>query len=313
MAIDPQLLGLLSMMREAGFPEIGSVPAEELQAIMTRRQMPVVTEVKTVRDFEIPAEGRAIGARLYLPCDDPAGLIVNFHGGGWVLGNLNSTDATMRLIANQTQCAIVSVDYRLAPQHPFPAAVNDAICAVDWVAANMAPLIGKSGAPLIVMGDSAGGNLAAVAVQQARDHGGPAIALQVLIYPATENDIDSPAMTAFVPPFLTRENMVWFFAQYAAPDGADPRFAPGKATNLRGLPPTVIVTAEYDLLTAEGKLYGDKLRAAGVEVTNLHYDGAIHGFFSMASMLPIGQRAIADISACISRVAAKPLEPAVPV
>ena len=305
MAVDPQLLGLLALMREAGFPEIGSIPAEELQAMMALRPLVVVTEVETVRDFEIPSDGHAIGARLYLPCDEPLGLIVNFHGGGWVVGNLNTTDASIRLIANQTKCAVVSVDYRLAPQHRFPAGVEDATRAVEWVAQNAAQLIGRTDAPLIVMGDSAGGNLAAVAAQHARDHGGPKIALQVLIYPVTESDPDSAAMSAFVPPVLTRENMVWFVDQYVAPsDRNDPRFAPGKAASLCDLPETILVTAEYDLLTAEGHLYGEKLRAAGVEVTNLDYAGAIHGFFSMAPMLPIGQRAIADISRCISQVVA---------
>ena len=313
MSVDPQLLGLLAMMREAGFPEIGSISAEELQEIVSRRQIPVTTEVKMVRDFDIPGDGHAIGARLYLPCDAPPAIIVNYHGGGWVIGNLSTTDASMRLIANQTQCAVVSIDYRLAPQHPFPAGVEDAVQALNWVARHAADLIGRTGAPLIVMGDSAGGNLAAVVAQQARDHGGPALALQVLIYPATENEPDSPAMHAFTPPLLTRENMVWFIDQYAAPaDRMDPRFAPGKAASLRNLPPAVIVTAEYDLLTAEAKLYGEKLRAAGVEVINLHYDGAIHGFFSMASMLPIGQRVIGDISRCISQAVARQPAPSVP-
>jgi acetyl esterase len=305
MVIDPQLLGLLAMMREAGFPEIGSIPAEEMQALAASRKMPVTTEVKVVRDFDIPGDSHAIGARLYVPCDAPLGLIVNYHGGGWVLGNLDSTDATLRILANETSCAIVSVDYRLAPQHPFPAAVDDSVHALNWVAEHAAELTGRQGLPLIVMGDSAGGNLAAVVAQQARDHGGPAIALQVLVYPATESDLDAPGMNNTVP-IVTRDHMIWFLDLYVAPaDRADPRFAPGKAASLRDLPPAVIVTAQYDVLTGEAKLYGEKLRAAGVEVTNLDYDGAIHGFFTMASMLPIGRRAIDDVSRSISQVVAR--------
>ena len=287
-------------MQAIGWPKLGSMSAAELRAI-PRPTPPVVTEVRQVSDSALPGPAGEIPIRVYRPSEQPAGVIVYYHGGGWTIGDLDSVDAALRLVANQTDCTVVSVEYRLAPEHPFPAAVDDAMAAAEWVAARIEDFAAP-GAPLMVMGDSAGANLSAVVCLLARDAAGPKIDLQVLIYPATEGDVDAPAMHAFVPPFLDRQDMAWFYDQYAPPEQrGDPRLAPAKAASHAGLPPAIILTAEHDLLTAEGEAYGRQLEQAGGTATRLHYDGAIHGFFTMAAHLDIGRRAIDDVSAAVVR------------
>ncbi|HSI17056.1 MAG TPA: alpha/beta hydrolase, partial [Sphingomonas sp.] len=293
----------LAMMLDAGFPRVGSIPAAEIRAMMRMGVMAPITEVRQVRDLVIPHEGGSIPARLYQATDAPAGVIVYFHGGGWVLGDLDTADEALRILATTTDCTIISVDYRLAPEHPFPAAVDDAFTALVWAAGQRVAWTGRADAPLIVMGDSAGGNLSTVVALLARDAGGPDIALQILVYPAIDGDVDSPAMHAFESPFLTRDEIAWFYDQYIpAGQRGDPRFAPGRAGDFANLPPAVILTAEYDLLAEEARCYGEKLQRAGVEVTHLHYDGAIHAFFTMAPLLDIGRKALRDVAGCISRV-----------
>ncbi len=298
MPVDPQLQALLDAMQAIGWPKLGSMSAAELRAI-PRPRAPVVTEVRSVTDGVLTGPAGDIPTRIYRPAEQPAGVIVYYHGGGWTIGDLDGVDATLRLLANQTGCTVVSVDYRLAPEDPFPAAVDDAMAAVQWAAANLGALAGP-GAPLMVMGDSAGGNLSAVVCILARDAGGPRIDLQVLVYPATEGDVDSPAMHAFEPPFLDRDDIAWFCDQYIPlAERRDPRFAPARAASHAGLPPAIVLTAEYDLLTAEGEAYARQLEQAGVAVTRLHCPGAIHGFFSMGSQFDIGRRAIDDVSKAI--------------
>ena len=223
-------------MQAIGWPKLGSMSAAELRAI-PRPRAPVVTEVRSVTDGVLPGPAGDIPIRIYRPAEQPAGVIVYYHGGGWTIGDLDGVDATLRLLANQTGCTVVSVDYRLAPENPFPAAVDDAMAAAQWAAANLAALAAP-GAPLMVMGDSAGGNLSAVVCILARDAGGPQIDLQVLVYPATDGDVDSPAMHAFEPPFLDRDDIIWFCDQYIPlAERRDPRFAPARAASHAGLPP----------------------------------------------------------------------------
>jgi acetyl esterase len=301
MPIDPQLQQMLEAMRDAGLPKIGSLPAAQLREVMSASAPPTI-EVKSIRDIEIPTGAGPIRARLYQPSDTAKGLIVYYHGGGWVIGDLNTADCMLRILATETNCALLSVDYRLAPETPFPAAVDDAFAALNWAAAERATLAGKADVPLAVMGDSAGGNLAAVVAQLVRGAGMLKIDLQVLVYPATEGELDSEAMGAFEPPFLTLDEITWFYDQYIpASRRDDPRFAPGKAPDLSNLPPAVIVTAEHDLLAAEGRLYAEKLRAAGGRATLLAYDGAIHGFFTAVPMFEIAQRAIREVAVIIGR------------
>ena len=298
MPVDPQLQAMLDAMQAVGWPKLGSMSAAELRAI-PRPRPPVVTEVLSVGDGVLPGPAGDIPIRVYRPVDQPPGVIVYYHGGGWTIGDLDSVDAALRLIANQTGCTVVSVDYRLAPEHRFPAAVDDALAAAEWAAANLATLAAP-GAPLMVMGDSAGANLSAVVCLLAQGAGGPKIDLQVLVYPATDGDVDSPALHAFEPPFLDRRDIAWFYDQYIPTEQRrDPRFAPMEAESHAGLPPAIIITAEYDLLTAHGESYARKLEQAGVAVTRLHYEGAIHGFFSMGAHLDLGRRAIDDVCRAI--------------
>ncbi|MFG1224644.1 alpha/beta hydrolase [Xanthobacter wiegelii] len=296
--IDPQLQKLLSAMYEAGFPRIGTVPIQQLRAFS--RPMPATTEVGNIENILIPANDRTIGARLYRNNSITTGLIVYFHGGGWVFGSLDSVDAALRILASETNFAILSIDYRLAPENPFPAAVHDALDAYEWAANNRAALTGAPDCPLLVMGDSAGGNLAAVVAQQARLAGDTRITQQILIYPAVDGNIEALRSQKMDPPFMKLDEMIWIFDQYVAPEHRrDPRVAPALTQDLSGLPPTVVVTAEYDLLTAEGIRYAARLREAGVVVTELHYEGGVHGFFTFAPMFEIGKRALNDVARVI--------------
>ena len=291
---------MLDALKAIGWPKLGSLPAAELRA-MPRPAPPVVTEVRSVSDGALPGPAGDIPIRVYRPSERPAGVVVYYHGGGWTIGDLDTADAALRLVANQTGCTVVSVEYRLAPEHPFPAAVDDAMAAATWVARNLADFA-EPGTSLMVMGDSAGANLSAVVCLLAREAGGPDIALQVLVYPATEGDVDSPAMFAFEPPFLDRQDMAWFYDQYAPPEQRrDPRLAPARAQSHANLPPAIIVTAEYDLLTAEGEAYARRLEQEGVGVSRLHYEGAIHGSFTMGAHFDIGRRAIDDVCRAIVR------------
>ncbi len=199
------------------------------------------------------------------------------------------------------------MDYRLAPEHPFPAAVEDAIAALNWAAGNVEAITGKK-APIIVAGDSAGGNLSAVVSQIARNSGGPAIAAQVLIYPSTDGDIDSESMTKFDPPLLSREEIAWFYDQYIPQKSQrrDPRFAPLHATDLSNLPPAFVLTAEYDLLCEEGERYASRLAEAGVRVKVERYRGTFHGFFSMDGGLPHSVKATDDIAEFVSSIVRSP-------
>lgn len=296
MAVDPQLQAMLDAMRMAGFPKVGTISAAEMR-VLAHLPMPPATDVWSVGETIIPGPAGDIGARIYRPSEETGGLILFYHGGGWTLGDLDSHDGTVRLIANATNCTIVSVDYRLAPENPFPAAVEDAWAAVQWADTQRHALTGTPSAPLIVMGDSAGGNLSAVVAILARDAEGPEIALQVLIYPATEGDVDADSMYRFESPFLDRGEIEWFYDQYIGKDQRhDFRFAPGRAADHSGLPRAFILTAEHDLLAEEAALYAEKLKAAGNSVIHVHYEGAIHGFVTMPPIAEPSRRALADIA-----------------
>jgi acetyl esterase len=302
MPVDPQLQALVDMIRQAGMPKIGSIPVTQMRAMSSAPTAPTA-QVWSVEDTSISGPAGEIPVRIYQPTRETAGLIVYCHGGGWCLGDLDSHDGMLRLLTNDTNCTIVSVDYRLAPEHPFPAAVDDAWASLQWADENRAKLTGDPQSPLIVMGDSAGANLAAVAAIMARDAGGPDIAQQVLVYPSTEGDIDAEGMRRFEPPLLDRETIAWFFDQYISTvQRGDFRFAPGRAPDLSNLPPAVIVTAEFDLLAEEGVLYGRKLTTAENDVTLLHYEGAIHGFLTINPLLDLSRKAILDVAETIQAV-----------
>ena len=249
--------------------------------------------VATVRDVGIPAGDVTIPARVYEP-DESQGTIVWFHGGGWVIGGLDTHDAMCRTLANAAHCTVVSVAYRLAPEHPFPAPLDDAWAALLWTSAEY------PSAPLVVGGDSAGGNLAAVCALRCRDRGGPALALQVLVYPVTDHDL---ATASYIErrgedALLSSRSMTWFWDQYV-PDPADranPEVSPLRAPDLSGLPAAVVVTAEYDPLRDEGRAYAQRLQDAGVTVTADHYQDMAHPFFAFVNVFERSNEAVERVA-----------------
>jgi len=254
--------------------------------------------VGKVENRTIPGPATDIPVRIFTPKGDgPFPALVYFHGGGWVLGSLDSWDAATRMLTNAVECVTVSVDYRLAPEHKFPKPVEDCYAATQWVAENAAS-IGGDPSRIAIGGDSAGGNLTAAVALMAREHGKPRLAFQLLVYPVTDAAMDTPSMTKECADgyFLTREMMAWFWKQYArdAGDRAHPYASPLRAQNLRGLPPALVLTAEFDPLRDEGEAYGARLREAGVPVTVSRYDGTIHGFFLMPSVLDQGKKGFAE-------------------
>ena len=224
--------------------------------------------------------------------------LVYFHGGGWVIGDLDTHDGVCRLIANAAQCAVISVDYRLAPEHKFPAAVDDAWAATRWIVGHAGQLA-IDPTRVAVGGDSAGGNLAAVVALMARDAGGPTLALQVLQYPVTDLSAETRSYQDFAEGYtLTRTGMRWFKAHYLdkPEDARDWRVSPLLAPSLAGVAPALIVTAGFDPLRDEGTAYAERLRDAGVTVDYVCYGGMLHGFTPMGKLIETGNRAVTLIA-----------------
>jgi len=244
------------------------------------RYMPPGEPVAKVEDTAIPGPPD-IPVRIYTPeGDGPFPICVYFHGGGWVVGSLDSQDVDCRVIANAARSVVVSVNYRHAPEHKFPAAVEDAYRATQWAADNGEHITGDA-ARLVVAGMSAGGNLAAAVALMARDKGGPRISCQLLIVPVTNHAFDTRSYRENGEGYvLTREGMQWFWAHYLASpaDGNDPYASPLRATNLEGLPPALVLTAEYDPLRDEGQAYAERLSEAGVAVSYHCHEGMVHMF-----------------------------------
>jgi acetyl esterase len=254
--------------------------------------------VESVRDIVIPGRAGEMPARVYSPGPDAPGVVLYYHGGGWVVGSAEGWDASVRALAAASGCDVVSVDYRLAPEHVFPAAADDAYDALTWAAGALA-----NARPLVVAGDSAGGNLAAVAALRARDSGGPPLVLQVLVYPVTDHDLDRKSYheydgTEFI---VNRRDMAWYWNHYA-PDPAtraNPYASPLRASDLSGLPPAYMVTAEHDPLREEGFAYADRLRAARVPVEHRHYASQIHGFFTFVNLIDDADKAVSEAGGAI--------------
>jgi acetyl esterase len=250
------------------------------------------------------ADAGGVPVRIYRPSPD-VGLpvVVYFHGGGWTIGSVEQFDPITRQLANAIGAVVVSVDYRLAPEHPFPAPLDDCRNALEWVAAH-APSFGGDASRLAVMGDSAGGNLAAVCALLARDAGAPKLAMQVLVYPVTDCVLDTPSYQENGKGYLlTYDDMEWFFACYTAgrADATDWRISPLRAPDLAGSAPAVVITAEYDPLRDEGDAYARRLAEAGVPVTHLPYDGMIHAFFGLSGAFDASRDAIARVGAELRR------------
>jgi len=297
--MDPQAQQLLDMIAESGAPPLTEMTPDEARQVPAILMEHVGTgpDVAVVRDIEIPGPAGAIPARVYEPVPDPAGTVVYYHGGGWVIGSLDDWDAVCRALAVASGARLVSVDYRLAPEHRFPAATDDAFAALVWAAGQ------HPGSAIVVAGDSSGGNLATVSALRAREAGGPAIALQVLVYPVVDCDLTRPSYAEHSDTKLivNKAEMVWFWDHYV-PDEAErahPYASPIRASGLEGLPPAYILIAQHDPLRDEGLSYAAALEAAGVPVTVARHDHQIHAFFPLVNLMESADRAVAEAGAAI--------------
>lgn len=309
MPLDPHLAGLLDMLAAGGAPPMSAGTPEQARAgfralTVDLRDPASVPEVASVEETTVPGGDGPRPARVYRPAlEGPLPTIVMFHGGGFVIGDLDTHEVMARTLANDCAAVVVAVDYRLAPEHPWPAGVEDAIAATRWASSHLDELGGDS--RLAVAGDSAGGNLSAVVAQAMRDEG-ISLAGQLLVYPVTDRGGSYPSHeengTGY---FLDIDTMLWFDQQYVGHltdvDVHDPRLAPLHG-DLAGLAPAVLVVAELDPLRDDGLAYAAALADAGVPVEVRTFPGMIHGFFDMGRVSPAAQAAIEETTALFRKV-----------
>ncbi len=307
MPLDPQSKALLDALPP--MPDFERLDLAQLRAGFDPSSLaPGEPEaVAHVEDRMIPGPAGEIPVRIYRPeAREKLPALVYYHGGGFVLCNLDTHDGVCRSLANSAGCAVVSVDYRLAPEHRFPAAPEDCHAALCWVAEHGAE-IGVDPSRIAVGGDSAGGNLGAVVAQMARDRGGPPLRFQLLVYPVADCRFDTASYRDNGEGyFLTANMMKWFWKQYLADpaDAANPYASPLRARDLFGLPPGLCITAEMDPLRDEGEAYAARLREAGVAVPTRRYDGVFHGFFGMGALIEQGKHAVAEAASALRRALA---------
>jgi acetyl esterase len=299
MPLDPLMSALLGQMKAEPQPPIWEMEPEAARAAfagLLAAVGPKDIPIGKTENVTMPGPGGDLPLRIYSPVAAGGALpgLVFYHGGGFVLGDLDTHDGLCRILANEAGVRVVAVDYRLAPEHKFPAAVEDAIAALDWVEANAAS-IGVDANLLAVAGESAGGALAAIVAQNAKAKGGPKLMLQMLFFPVTQIGEETVSLHEFAEGyFLERKTIRWFFEQYL-PENAnlrDPRLSPLHAEDLGGLPPAYVMLAGFDPLRDEGLAYAEKLRAAGVDVTIANYPDMVHAFIYMHAALPQSQRAL---------------------
>ncbi len=307
MPLHPVVQKVLDGMKASGWKGIAQTTPDEARQFMAARTAlfgdgPAVGKVENV---EIPTRAGKIGGRVLAPKAAPTALIVFYHGGGWVIGGIDESEIIARFLVDKTGAGVVLVDYRLAPEHPFPAPIEDCYDALLWSAKEAA----RMKVPVVVAGDSAGGNLATICAMLARDQAGPKIALQIMMYPVCDCDMETDSYKAYGSGLvLTAADMGWFYDHYLQGDKAkraDKLVSPLRARELKGLPPAFIMTAEYDVLRDEAETYGKRLAAAGVKVWIKRYQGVTHGFVRMQNMLDIARRAMDDIAAILETVIGK--------
>jgi acetyl esterase len=298
MPLDPAARSFLDLLASLGEPPLEEqTPEQARQTISAMRDLLApAPEMETVEDLTI----EDIPVRVYRPrgAAETPPILVWYHGGGWVVGSVEDYDLLMRRLADGCGALVVSVDYRLAPEHKFPAAVDDCIAVTNWVLEKGAELGGDT-SRVAIGGDSAGGNLTAVVSQQLRGR----FAFQVLVYPSVDLRMGYTSIDENADGYLlTKSAMIWFRDHYVVGTDASPedtRLAPILNEDWRGLPPALLITAEFDPLRDEGELYGRKLREAGVPVTVHRYDGQIHAFFGMSGLMPAADEAVAEVSAAL--------------
>jgi acetyl esterase len=306
--LDPQARDYLDRLAASGAPPVNELPVEEARRTTEEAAAELfgpADPVGSVVDRAIPGPGGAIRLRIYAPAGTarPLPALAYFHGGGWVIGSLDTHDGVCRSLAARTPCVVVAVDYRLAPEHRFPAAVDDTWAATAWVAEHAAS-IGADPARIAVGGDSAGGTLAAVTALRARDRG-LELALQLLVYPVTDHSFETASYSECATGYgLTLEAMRWFWGHYLGPDGdgSHPEASPLRAAHLTGLAPALVITAELDPLRDEGEAYARRLERAGIPVALTRYEGMLHGFYRWAAITDRTQDAL-DESASVLRAA----------
>jgi acetyl esterase len=308
MPLDPGLKLVLDQLAANPGPQLHELPVEQARAFFDQMQLPrPEVKIAAVEDRKIPGPAGALPVRIYRPEGEaPFPALVYFHGGGWVIGSLETHDGACRDLANRVGCVVVSVDYRLAPEARYPAAAEDCYAATKWVAEN-ALALGLDARRIGIGGDSAGGNLSAVVALMARDRKGPALRHQLLIYPVTDADFTRASYRENAEGYLlTTKAMEWFWNHYVpeAARRAEAFAAPLRAKDLSGLPPAFVLTAEYDPLRDEGEAYAKRLQQAGVATRLQRYDGAIHGFFAMGLLSEVARRAVDDAAAEVRKALA---------
>jgi acetyl esterase len=305
MPLDPQAQAFLDQLAAMGGPPLHQLPVPEARALMAALAgmsgTPDVALGK-IEDRTIPGPAGTIPVRVYTPTGaGPFPLLVYFHGGGWVIGDLDTHDGVCRQLAHGAGCVVMSVDYRLAPEHKYPAGPDDCYAAVAW-AAKHGGQIGADPSRIAIGGDSAGGNLTCVTALRARDAGGPHLVFQLPVYPATDRSLEQPSYRENATGYLLETDaMHWFWGHYldASADPADPYISPLRAKDFRGLPPALVITAEFDPLRDEGEAYAQRLKDAGVPTTLHRYDGMIHGFFGMSALMDKAKAAVAESCAAL--------------
>ena len=302
MPLDPQAQALLEQMKQMGFIYTSDTTVARSREMLKAMQAvrPAPEPVASIENRTIPGPARELPIRIYTPDGiGPFPVLVFFHTGGWQIGDLDTQDPLCRRITNRTGCVVVSVDYRLAPEHPFPAAVEDSYAAIQWVATHAAEFQGDP-SRIAVGGDSSGGNLATVVALMARDRGGPKLAFQLMMFPATDFRLNSPSMEELGEGYnVTKPMMIWIRNNYL-PNPADwthPLASPMLAPDLSSLPPALIIYAEYDPLRDEAEVYATRLKEAGVPVRASLYDGMIYDFTDLFE--EPGNRALNEIASAL--------------
>jgi acetyl esterase len=303
-ALLPEIRSLLDQQATSGRPPLHHQSVEQARAFHVADAAALngpPAPVAAVADRRVPGPAGELPVRVYTPEGSPPfPIVVFFHGGGWVVGTLDTYDPLCRALAAATPAVVVSVDYRLAPEHRWPAAVEDAYAATEWASRNAAAL-GGAQHRLAVAGDSAGGNLAAVVALGARDRGGPAIAFQLLVYPVLDAAGDTASWREYADGYhLTADGMRWYWDHYlGGADGAAPDASPLRAAFVGGLPPALVIGAEYDILRDEGEAYAARLAEAGVDASASRHAGVVHGFVRWRAVTGAAEDALQEAAAAL--------------